>query len=220
MPIEPPSTTWVFPDPAEAEDDLVAAGADLQPGTVLSAYRSGLFPMPLTEADAMAWWSPVRRGVLPVDGLRVSRSMRKSARKYAVTVDEAFDEVLRNCADPSRPGGWIDEQIAAAYRVLHDLGWVHSVEVWRADRLVGGLYGVAAGGLFAGESMFHLERDASKVALMQLVDLIDDGQADRLIDVQWATPHLRSLGVIEVGRTDYLVMLARALALPPPARWA
>ena len=216
---EPPPTRWVFPDPAESDDDIVAIGADLAPGTVLSAYRQGIFPMPLSGFDEMSWWSPVRRGVLPVDGLRVTRSMRQSAKKYTVTVDAAFDEVVRGCADPSRSGAWIDEPITAAYRELFDLGWAHSVDVWDGDELVGGLYGVAIGGLFAGESMFHRGRDASKVALMALVDLLDDGRQGRLLDVQWATAHLSSLGVVEVPRGDYLVLLRRALALPLPERW-
>jgi leucyl/phenylalanyl-tRNA---protein transferase len=219
VPVEPSPTNWVFPDPTEAEDDIVAVGADLDPGTVLSAYRAGLFPMPLSDADAMAWWSPVRRGVLPLDGLRVTRSMRQAARRFTITVDHAFEDVVRGCADPSRPGSWIDSRIISAYRGLHDLGWVHSVEVWRGDVLAGGLYGVAIGGLFAGESMFHRERDASKVALMALVDLLDDGTPHRLVDVQWATDHLMSLGVVEVRRADYLTMLRRALAVPLPKQW-
>jgi leucyl/phenylalanyl-tRNA--protein transferase len=134
-------------------------------------------------------------------------------------VDVAYDEVVAGCADPSRPGGWIDDQVASAYRSLHDLGWAHSVEVWRGDTLAGGLYGVAIGGLFAGESMFHRERDASKVALMSLVRLLGDGPCDRLLDLQWSTPHLQSLGAIEISRAEYARRLSRALALPLPAVW-
>lgn len=221
MPADPPSTSWVFPDPTEADDDLVAVGADLEPATVLAAYRAGLFPMPLEQmpAQAMAWWSPMRRGVLPLDGLRVTRSMRQSAKRFSVTVDESFEQVLAGCADTSRDGAWIDEQVTAAYRRLHDLGWVHSVEVWDGAELAGGLYGVAVAGLFAGESMFHRQRDASKVALMALVDLLSDGTDGRLLDVQWATPHLVSLGVVELERAAYLVALRRALAVPLPERW-
>ncbi len=220
LPVEPPPCPWVFPDPVDAEDDVVAIGADLEPGTVLAAYRTGLFPMPMSEVEAMSWWSPLRRGVLPLDGLRVTRSMRQSAKHFTITVDQAFDDVVRNCADEDRPGGWIDASIASCYATLHELGWAHSVEVWRDDRLVGGLYGVAIGGLFAGESMFHEERDASKVALMGLVELLDDGQAGRLLDVQWSTPHLMSLGVVECWRADYLEKLHQALALPLPKQWA
>ena len=219
MPTEPPATGWVFPDPREASDDLVGVGADLAPGTLLSAYRSGLFPMPLDDGDPLAWWSPVRRGVLPLDGLRVTRSMRQSAKRVDVSVDSAFVDVVDACADPARPGSWIDQRIAAAYTELHRLGWAHSVEVWRGGELVGGLYGVAIGGLFAGESMFHRQRDASKVALMALVDLLRDGVPSRLLDVQWPTPHLRSLGVVSVARERYLRMLSRALAVPLPALW-
>ncbi|MDQ3484066.1 MAG: leucyl/phenylalanyl-tRNA--protein transferase [Actinomycetota bacterium] len=217
---EPPVTSWVFPDPREADDDVVAIGADLEPATILSAYRAGLFPMPIDRAAGMAWWSPVRRGVLPLDGLRVTRSMRQAAKRFTVTMDEAFDMVLTGCADPSRPGTWIDEDVKTAYRRLHELGWVHSVEVWRDGILAGGLYGVAVGGLFAGESMFQRERDASKVALIALVELLRDGQDGRLLDVQWVTDHLRSLGAIELDRDDYLDLLRRALALPLPQVWA
>jgi leucyl/phenylalanyl-tRNA--protein transferase len=203
----------------EADDDIVAVGADLQPGTVLAAYRAGLFPMPMAEVEGMSWWSPVRRGILRVDGLRVTRSMRQSSRRFEVTVDTAFDEVVRRCASPRRPGGWIDDEIATAYADLHALGWAHSLEVWREGELAGGLYGLAIGGLFAGESMFHVQRDASKVALMRLVELLDDGNDRRLIDVQWATPHLMTLGVVEVPRCEYLSLLRDALAAPLPAVW-
>lgn len=219
MPIEPPLSNWVFPDPGEAEQDVVAVGADLEPATLLEAYRSGVFPMPMGEVDGMSWWAPQRRGVLALDALRVTRSMRQSAKHFEVSIDRAFDEVVRRCADPSRPGAWIDARIAAAYSTLHSLGWAHSVEVWHGGLLAGGLYGVAIGGLFAGESMFHVHRDASKVALMSLVDVLDDGDPRRLVDVQWSTPHLESLGVVEVRRLDYLTMLRAALAVPLPAPW-
>lgn len=221
VPTEPPATPWLFPDLREPQagevDDLVAMGADLAPGTLLAAYRAGLFPMP-GDVEGMLWWSPVERGVLPLDGLTVSRSLRQSARRMEIRVDTAFAEVIEACADPARDSGWIDEEIAAAYTRLYELGWAHSVEAWRGDRLVGGLYGVAIGGLFAGESMFHAERDASKVALLGLVDLLRDEHADdRLLDVQWQTPHLASLGVVTVPRATYLDRLEKALALPLPA---
>lgn len=219
MPVEPPSTPWVFPDPSGADGDLVAIGADLEPATVLAAYRAGLFPMPVEQARGMAWWSPVTRGVLPVAGLRVTRSMRQAARRFTVSVDRAFDQVLAGCADPRREGAWIDAAMAAAYRRLHELGWVHSVEVWRDGQLAGGLYGVAIGGLFAGESMYHHQRDASKVALMALVELLSDGVDGRLLDVQWSTPHLAGLGVVDVPRSAYLAALRRALAAPLPQLW-
>lgn len=219
--MEPPPTPWLFGDPREAEDDLAAIGADLEPGTVLAAYRRGLFPMPSGHrGDPPYWFSPVRRGVLPLSALRVSRSLRRSVRDFEIRVDTAFAEVIAACADPRRPQGWIDRDIRAAYTALHELGWVHSVEAWRDGRLVGGLYGVAIGGLFAGESMFHLERDASKVALVGLVDLLRDEYADRrVLDVQWRTDHLASLGVVEVDRAAYLDALPDVLAVPLPATW-
>lgn len=222
MPVEPPRSPWAFPAPDSTESDLVAVGADLEPGTLLAAYRRGLFPMAVDDLPGqMAWWSPVDRGVLPLDGLRVSRSLRQSAAHLEVRVDTSFTEVLAGCADPSRPGGWIDAEIAAAYTRLHELGWAHSVETWRDGELVGGLYGVAVGGLFAGESMFSRARDASKVALVGLVDLLRDGYADRrLLDTQWQTDHLATLGVVEVDRRVYLKRLERALALPLPAAFA
>ena len=231
-PREQAPSAWSFGESSSFDDldDLVAIGADLEPGTLLAAYRRGLFPMPSgNEGDPMYWFCPVRRGVLTVDGLVVSRSLRRSLRDYEVRVDTAFDEVVAGCADPSRESGWIDEDIRAAYQRLHSLGWAHSVETWRDGRLVGGLYGVAIGGLFAGESMFHTERDASKVALVALVRGLDDEHAaGRLVDVQWSTPHLASLGVVELPRTAYLRRLPGTLALPRPAlfsrpamrRWA
>ena len=218
-PVEPPPTSWVLEAaPASPGDDLVAAGADLEPGTLLAAYRHGLFPMPSSPGGgAMLWWSPVERGVLPLDGLRVSRSLRQSVRRMEVRVDTAFDEVVAACADPRRDGAWIDAGIVEAYARLHALGWAHSVEAWQDGALVGGLYGVAVGGLFAGESMFHRVRDASKVALVALVDLLRDDYADRrVLDVQWATEHLASLGVVTVPRPSYLAMLARAADVPLP----
>ncbi len=219
MPVEPPPSPWGFPPPGRwpPDQDLIALGADLQPGAMLAAYRRGLFPMPHLDGQ-LGWWSPVFRGVLPVDGMRVTRSLRKSARRFEIRVDTAVAEVIDACADPSRPDGWIDDGIRAAYLRLHELGWVHSVETWREGRLAGGLYGVAIGGLFAGESMFHRERDASKVALLGLVDLLhDEHAADRLLDTQWATPHLIGLGVVEVPRATYLRRLRAALELPVPA---
>lgn len=196
-------------------EDFVGIGGDLAPDTLLRAYRVGLFPMPVE--GHLGWWSPDPRGVLPLDGLRVTRSLRKSCRRYEVRVDTAFSDVVAGCADPHRDGGWIDRDIADAYAGLHRLGHAHSVETWLDGELVGGLYGVAIGGLFAGESMFSRARDASKVALVGLVDLLTDEHAGtRLVDTQWQTDHLASLGVVEVTRAEYLQRLEVALAVPLP----
>lgn len=220
MPVEPPPSPWSFP-PADSadEDGVVAIGGDLEPGTVLQAYRSGLFPMHVDRGRTLAWWSPDPRGILPLDGLRVSRSLRRSCRRYEIRVDTAFDDVVASCADPKRPHGWITAEIRRAYGRLHELGWAHSVETWSDDgRLVGGLYGVSVGGLFAGESMFHLEPDASKVALVGLVEVLSSDGVPRLLDVQWTTEHLASLGAIEIPQNDYIGRLSVALDLPmPPA---
>jgi leucyl/phenylalanyl-tRNA---protein transferase len=206
--------------------DLIGLSDELDPDLVVLAYRCGVFPMPLHNSwfpARMGWWSPMRRGVLLPDGVRVTRSLRQSARRYVTTVDAAFGQVLARCADPGRPHGWIDDDIVDAFTVLHERGVVHSVETWTPDgRLAGGLYGVSLGGLFAGESMFHdpeIGRDASKVALLRLVRAMQRDGAERLIDVQWRTDHLASLGVIEIDRDEYLAALDETLALPTPD-WA
>ncbi|MCD9199446.1 leucyl/phenylalanyl-tRNA--protein transferase [Aeromicrobium wangtongii] len=211
-----PPSPWVF-DPADwPDDDCIAAGADLAPETLLDAYRSGAFPMP--HDDVLLWWSPMRRGVLVPGDLRVSRSLARSVRRFTVTFDESFEEVIDACADPSRPGSWIDGPIRDAYVHMHRLGWAHSVETRTADgTLVGGLYGLSIGALFAGESMFHRATDASKVALVALTEVVGE---DGLIDTQWSTSHLASLGVTEWPRDRYLARLATLVDAPPPARWA
>ncbi|WP_375001368.1 leucyl/phenylalanyl-tRNA--protein transferase [Aeromicrobium sp. CTD01-1L150] len=203
-------------DPTQwPEEDCVAAGADLEPETIVAAYRQGAFPMP--HAGMLLWWSPLRRGVLTRQSLHVSRSLRRSMRRFTVTVDEAFDDVVAACADPRRPGAWIDDSIREAYGRLHRLGWAHSVETRDGDgRLVGGLYGLAIGGLFAGESMFHRVTDASKASLVNLLDLLEP---DALVDVQWRTPHLASLGVHEWERARYLRVIADVTAAPLPTIW-
>ena len=219
-PIQPPPTQWQFPDPRLVPSDLVAVGADLEPGTILAAYRRGLFPMPVggRRDRRIGWWSPDPRCVIPLDGLRVSRSLRKACGRFDIRVNTAFDQVLDACADPRRPHGWISAGIRRAYTQLHEMGWVHSVEAWSAEtgELAGGLYGVAIGGLFAGESMFHRETDASKVALVGLVDILNAEGGERVLDVQWATPHLQRLGAIELGRMAYLETMERALETPLP----
>ena len=202
------------------DDDLIAVSRHVDGALVVEAYRSGVFPMPIRRG-VMGWFSPVVRGILPLDGLRVSRSLSKSLRHFEIRTDSAFDQVLDRCGDPRRPGAWIDRDIRRLYRQLHADGVVHSVEAWRQGRLAGGLYGVSLGGLFAGESMFHdpeIGRDASKAALVALVKMLRAaGDADcRLLDVQWRTPHLASLGVVEISRPAYLSRLGTALALAPP----
>ena len=208
-----PVAQWHLPDPREGEpgQDVIALGGGLDPGTVITAYTRGLFPMNLAEGP-LAWWSPDPRGVLPLDALRVSRTLRRSVRRYACTIDRAFADVVHRCAAPDRPHGWITPEISRAYIELHALGFAHSVEVWNpGGDLVGGLYGVEVGGLFAGESMFHLESDASKVALVHLVETLRGCGGVRLLDVQWCTDHLASLGAIDVPRELYLDLLAAAL---------
>jgi leucyl/phenylalanyl-tRNA--protein transferase len=219
VPIEPPPTSWLLPAADSADEtEIAGVGADLEPGTLLAAYRSGLFPMRVGRGGPVAWWSPDPRGIVPLDAFHESRSLRRSRRRFTFSVDTAFEDVMRACAEPHRPHGWIDDDFVDAYTTLHRLGWAHSVEAWNADgALVGGVYGVAIGGLFAAESMFHRVNDAGKAALAALVDLLRDGGAS-LLDVQWTTPHLTSLGAIDVPRTKYLELLADALARPGP-RW-
>lgn len=232
-----------------AEQELLSLGADLAPGTVLSAYRSGLFPMPVeipagltgtgAPEEALGWWSPNPRGVLRPDWFHRSRSLGRSLNRYSVSVDQDFSAVVAGCADPARDGGWIDEGFVKMYAQLRALGFAHSIEVWApvdrssgdpflagapskaavsgGRRLVGGLFGVEIGGLFCAESKFHRERDASKVALAHLVWHLsrtpDSGR--RLIDVQWATAHLESLGVRAIDRDDYLELLPGLFSLEP-----
>jgi leucyl/phenylalanyl-tRNA--protein transferase len=221
MPIEPPPTRWRFPSVDEADEHgIVAIGGDLEAGTLLAAYRLGLFPMPAGRDGPMAWWSPDPRGVLPLATFEPSRSLQRSTRRYEVRVDTAFAQVVDACSDPTRPGGWITDEIRLAYVGLHELGWAHSVESWDDDGLAGGLYGVAIGGLFAGESMFSRRTDASKVALASLVGILRaDENERRLLDVQWASAHLRSLGAVEVPRPSYLARLSGALDLELPTGW-
>ena len=216
-PAELPACRWDLPHPSTSDESgLVAVGADLEPPTLVAAYSRGLFPMPLTPGGPVGWWSPPGRGVLELDRLIVRRSLRQSCRRFEIRVDTAFAEVVEGCADPARPHGWIDDQMQDAYVRLHRHGYAHSVEAWRDGRLAGGLYGVALGGLFAGESMFYRARDASKAALAGLVSAVRDRHL-RLIDVQWATPHLRSLGVTEIPRDEYLRRLPGLLESPLPA---
>jgi leucyl/phenylalanyl-tRNA--protein transferase len=189
-------------------------GGDLEPGTLLAAYRSGCFPMPAGRRD-LAWFSPDPRAVLPPHGVHVSRTLRRSLHRFDISVDRCFEDVVRACGDPARPHGWIDERIVAAYSELHRLGWAHSVEVWLDGVLAGGLYGVAIGALFAAESKFHRVTDASKTAVVA-ADRLAASVDSSLFDVQWSTPHLATLGVLEVSRRTYLADLAVAVAAVGP----
>lgn len=205
-----PACRFRFPDPSRADaEGLVAHGGDLAPSTLIAAYRQGIFPWPYDEASLL-WWSPDPRAVLPLDALHVSRSLARTLRsgRLRVTLNAAFPAVIDGCA--AREETWITPAVREAYVRLHALGWTHSVEVWGADgALAGGLYGVAIGGLFAAESMFHRVRDASKVALVALVQ-----HARRvgitLLDVQVPSPHLASLGVRAIPRGEYLTLLTAA----------
>jgi leucyl/phenylalanyl-tRNA---protein transferase len=204
---------WAFPPASQWPDtDLIAAGGDLEPSTVIGAYRQGIFPMIVeTPEPILGWWSPDPRGILPLDQLRVTRSLRQSAKRFEIRIDTRFDEVIRACANPSRESGWITPEFIAGYTRLHTLGWAHSIEVFDRDgTLAGGLYGVRLNRFFAGESMFYHRRDASKVALIALVDVMRESGMT-LLDVQWRTDHLASLGAIEIAREDYLSRLSAAL---------
>ena len=214
MPIDPGPCDWNLPDPrfGEPGEEVLAVGADLEPATVLQAYRTGLFPMHVSTGE-LAWWSPDPRGVMELNALRVSASLRKSCNRYRVTFDHAFEAVMRGC-DEDREDSWITEEFISTYCALHEMGWAHSIEVWDDAELVGGLYGIEVGGLFAGESMFHRKRDASKVAFVALVEKLNTCEGPRLIDVQWQTDHLATLGVSRISRTDYLDRLARVITLP------
>jgi leucyl/phenylalanyl-tRNA--protein transferase len=223
VPVDPGPSGWKFPpvDLADPESGLLGVGADLAPATLLDAYRHAIFPMPVAKRGPVGWWSPNPRGILPITTARVSRSLARTRRRFEIRVNTAFDEVVLACADPTRPHGWITAGMRRAYRQLHDLGWAHSVEAFALDdgQLAGGVFGIAIGGLFAGESMFHRRTDGSKAALLGLCDLLAaaDGPAEqRLLDVQWTTPHLVSLGAVDVSREAYVELLAIALSLSVP----
>ena len=207
-PYAPPPSHWLLPrgDQAKPGEELVAVGAELTAATLLDGYRAGLFPMPLPTGD-LGWFSPDPRAIMHPGRFHASRSLRRAAKSFHVSVDMGFREVLNGCADPSRPGGWITLEYTEAYMHLYRLGWAHSVEVWQNDTIVGGVFGVEIGGWFAGESMFRTVSNASKVALWHLTGLLGP---DRLLDVQWWTPHLGALGAQRVPRSDYLLMAERA----------
>ena len=202
-----------FPDPDEFDDEgLIAVGGDLSPERLLSAYQSGIFPW-FSEGVPPLWWSPNPRAVIDPDDLHISRSMRRLLQRgtYRLSVNTAFASVMRGCAEEREDGTWILPEMLAAYTSLHQLGHAHSVEVWCQDELVGGLYGVQRGGLFAAESMFHRRSNASKVALVGAVRGFGRlGMS--LFDVQFITDHLESLGCRELSRSEYLARLSDAVS--------
>jgi leucyl/phenylalanyl-tRNA--protein transferase len=204
-----------FPDPRYAPSDVVAMGEDLRVETLREAYRKGIFPWP-HDGVPLPWFSPRRRAVIFFDELHVSRSLQKAARKapFTFTVDMAFGDVIRHCARVPRPeqdGTWIGPNIIAAYTRFHSAGDAHSVEVWDGYELVGGLYGIDAGGVFTGESMFHLRPNASKLALLFLIDHLQ-ARGAAFLDCQVMTPHMEALGAREITRGRFLDLLAHAQA--------
>jgi leucyl/phenylalanyl-tRNA--protein transferase len=194
-------------------DGLVGVGGDLSPATLLRAYSEGVFPW-FNDGDPILWWSPDPRGVMELDGLHVPRRLARTIRggKFRITVDHCFERVMRACGDTRIEGTWVTEDMVAAYTELHRRGYAHSLEVWAGDDLAGGIYGVAVGGLFAGESMFHTVTDASKVALVALVEHLRE-RGYVLFDVQMKTEHTGRLGVVEIPRAEYLWRLRAAVPL-------
>lgn len=186
-------------------------------GLLVSAYSSGWFPMAVDRGE-IRWYSPDPRGVIPLDTFHVPSRLARVIRRgnFSIAVNREFERVMRACAEADRndddPGTWISEEIIESYVELHRLGLAHSVETWQEDRLVGGLYGVALGGAFFGESMFHHATDASKVALAALVERMRD-RGFTLLDIQWVTPHLEQFGAVEISRGKYLQLLAEALPI-------
>jgi leucyl/phenylalanyl-tRNA--protein transferase len=196
------------------EIGLVAVGGDLSPPRLLAAYRSGIFPW-YNDGEPICWWSPDPRAIFELERLHISRRLRRTIRtgRFRLTLDADFPGVIRGCAEGREEGTWITADMIDAYEDLHSLGHAHSVECWYGEKLVGGVYGVAIGGFFAGESMFHRERDASKVALAHLAQRLRNS-GFRLFDTQFLTDHTVRMGAIEIPRAVYLDRLARALRSP------
>jgi leucyl/phenylalanyl-tRNA--protein transferase len=219
MPTPLDASVWDFPSLEQMpKDDLVTLGADLKPETLIDSYKHGIFPMhiQIENKREIGWWSPLQRGILPLNKINISSSLQKSMKKYFVTFDQDFDAVIEGCGDDKRPKGWINKDIKTAYKKLFELGYVHSVEVWnKKDELVGGLYGVEVNGLFAGESMFHKQTDASKTAMVYLVNQLKEAGGERIFDVQWQTPHLKSMGVIKISRAKYISLLPEVMNTAP-----
>jgi leucyl/phenylalanyl-tRNA---protein transferase len=219
MPTPLDASVWDFPSLEQMpKDDLVTLGADLKPETLIDSYKHGIFPMhiQIENKREIGWWSPLQRGILPLNKINISSSLQKSMKKYFVTFDQDFDAVIEGCGDDKRPKGWINKDIKTAYKKLFELGYVHSVEVWnKKDELVGGLYGVEVNGLFAGESMFHKQTDASKTAMVYLVNQLKEAGGERIFDVQWQTPHLKSMGVVKISRAKYISLLPEVMNTTP-----
>ena len=214
------SRSVYFPPLAWADEHgLLMLGGKLTPEWLLDAYSRGIFPWPITTSEGwiLAWFSPDPRAILELDQLRVSRRLQRRLRSGAheVTRNLDFSAVVAGCAEPraDNEGTWITSEIAAAYSQLHRLGYAHSVEVWEEGQLVGGVYGVALGGFFSGESMFHRRRDASKIALVHLVEHLRE-RGFSLFDIQQWTPHLGRMGATEIPRSEYLRRLRTALSAP------
>ena len=218
-PVEPPPTEVRFPNPRRVPRDVIAVGTDFRAGTLLAAYRAGIFPWPQGNGgDLVGWFSPDPRTLLPLERIHWSRSLRRTLRKhpFTITVDAAFPATMIACGAEREEGTWITPEVVAGYTRLHELGWAHSLEVWEGPELVGGIYGVAVGASFAAESMFHKRTDASKIAFATLAEhLRDSGYA--IFDAQVMNPHLESLGCIDVPRSEYLDRLARAIVTRPKA---
>ncbi|HKR65915.1 MAG TPA: leucyl/phenylalanyl-tRNA--protein transferase [Thermoanaerobaculia bacterium] len=204
-----------FPDPRYAPSDVVALGEDLRVETLREAYRKGIFPWPHDDVP-LPWFSPRRRAILVFDEVHVGRSLRRAAKRsgFTFTIDRDFGAVIRACAIAERPeqdGTWIHANIIAAYTRLHRAGDAHSIEVWDGDTLAGGLYGIDAGGVFTGESMFHVRPDASKLALLFLCEHLR-ARGAKFLDCQVMTPHMEQLGAREISRARFLDLLAEAQA--------
>lgn len=184
----------------------------IEPDLLLQGYRLGVFPMAM-EDDSIGWFSPDPRAIIPLEDFHVPHSLRRALRKdfFEVKIDNAFSDVINACA--RREDTWINREIIESYTRLHELGYAHSVEAWREGKLTGGLYGVAVGGAFFGESMFHRVTDASKIALVALVERLR-AHKFALLDTQWTTPHLQQFGATEISRDHYLKLLRRAVELP------
>ena len=208
----PGSTFWISPEMADS-DGLVGVGGDLKPGTLLAAYRAGVFPW-YGEDDPILWFSPDPRGVIPLDAVHVPRRLKRTIENTVLTlsINRNFRGVMAACGENRDEGTWVTPDMLDAYCELHELGFAHSVEVWNGDSLVGGVYGFAFGGFFAAESMFHRETDASKIALVALCERLRK-RGFALLDIQIVSPHTARFGAISIPRSAYLVQLQSALAM-------